>query len=69
MATREYIIQQIMLNQVICFRKAAIDQFLDGLCSLRFNELIINFPKEMEPLFLAALDTTPTNEELIAMYV
>ena len=64
MATREYI---ILLNQVICFRKAAIDQFLDGLCSIRFSEVIIKFAKEMEPLFLAALNSTPTNEELIAM--
>lgn len=67
MTTRDYIMQQIMLNQVIYFWKAAIDQFLDGLCFIRFSELIMNFPKEMEPLFLAAVNSTPTIDELIAM--
>lgn len=69
MSTREYTVQQIMLNQVICFRKAAIDQFLDGLCVLRFIELIVNFPGEFEPLFLAAeaKNSTPSTSQLITM--
>ena len=28
---------------------------------------MFNFPKEMEPLFLAVINSTPTNEELIAI--
>ena len=69
MSTREYTVQQIMLNQVICFRKAAIDQFLDGLCVLRFIELIVNFPEELEPLFLAAkaIHSTPSTSQLVTM--
>ena len=69
MSSKDYIVQQIMLNQVICLRKAAIDQFLDGLCSLRFVELIVNFPKEFEPLFLAemASSTTPSNANIADM--
>ena len=46
-----------MLNEVICVRKAALDDLLDGLCVLRFNELFQNFPDVFEPLFIASVAT------------
>ena len=63
MSTREHIVQQIMLNEVICMRKAALDQLFDGLCALRFNELFQAFPKDFECLLCASsaqrLEVTP----------
>ena len=56
-----------MVNQVIYCRKAAIDQFIDGLCSLRFFELVTNFPEAFEPLFLAERAPIPDAEDLIKM--
>ena len=55
MSTKDYniiIIQQVMVNEVIYTRKAAIDQFIDGLCALSFFELLVTFPLAFEPLFL-----------------
>ena len=49
-----------MVNEVIYTRKASIDQFVDGLCALRFLELLINFPLAFEPLFLASKANTST---------
>ena len=66
-STKEYILQQIMVNQVIYCRKAAIDQFIDRLCSLRFFELVTNFPEAFEPLFLAERAPIPDAEDLIKM--
>ena len=56
MSTREYTVQQIMLNQVICFRKSAIDQFLDG-------------QRNLSHCFLAAkaINSTPSTSQLITM--
>lgn len=52
-----------MLNEVICIRKAALDQLLDGLCALRFHELFQAFPEEFECLLCASsaqrLEVTP----------
>ena len=56
-----------MVNQVIYCRKAAIDQFIDRLCTLRFFELVTNFPEAFEPLFLAEKAPIPEAEELINM--
>ena len=48
-----------MVNQEIYTRKAAIDQFVDGLGAVRFLELLENFPFLFEPLFLASKANTP----------
>ena len=54
-----------MVNQVIYTRKAAIDQFVDGLCALRFLELLENFPLLFEPLFLASKANTPGVDDIL----
>jgi hypothetical protein len=65
MSTKDYIVQQIMVNAVIYARKAAIDQFVDGLCALRFLELLVNFPLTFEPLFLASKANTPGVDDIL----
>ena len=67
--TKQLTLQQIMINQVIYTRKAAINQLYEGLCSLRFNELCQNFAVEFEPLFVASSATTtqPTSALLRSM--
>ena len=67
MSTKDYIIQQIMVNEVIYTRKAAIDQFIDGLCALRFFELLVNFPLAFEPLFLASKANSPGVDDIIGL--
>ena len=56
-----------MVNQVIYTRKAAIDQFVDGLCALRFLELLENFPLPFEPLFLASKANTPGVDDILGL--
>ena len=53
MSTRDHIVQEIMLSEVIYSRKAALDDILDGLCVLRFHELFQNFTEEFGPVFAA----------------
>ncbi len=67
MATKDLIIQQIMLNQVIYSRKAAIDQFMDGLSNLLFQELFQQFPALCEPLFVSSSCSQPTPLKLLDM--
>ena len=67
MSTRDYIAQQIMVNEVIYTRKASIDQFIDGLCALRFFELLVNFSLAFEPLFLASKANTPGIEDVLSL--
>ena len=66
MSTR-HIAQQIMVNEVIYTRKASIDQFVDGLCALRFFELLVNFPLAFEPLFLTSKANTPGIEDVLSL--
>ena len=66
MSTRDYLVQQIMVNEVIYTRKASIDQFIDDLCVLRFFELV-NFPLVFEPLFLASKANTPGIEDVLSL--
>ena len=56
-----------MVNHVIYSRKAAIDQFVEGLCALRFFELITTFPDALEPLFVSAVATIPRTDDLLGM--
>ena len=66
LSTRHQIVQQIMLDQVICIRKAAIDQLLDGLHSLGFMELIKRLPKIFEVLFIGrSTNSSETTPELL----
>ena len=67
MSMRDYIVQQIMVNEVIYTRKASVDQFIDGLCALRFLELLINFPLAFEPLFLASKANTPGVDDVLSL--
>ena len=69
MTTKEITIQQIMLHEVIFSRKAAIDQFQEGLGVLNFYELLFNFPQMCEPLFVcsSACHSNPTPDRLCAM--
>ncbi len=69
MSTKDLTIQQLMLNQVIYSKKAAIDQLMDGLCSLKFNELFQCFPLKFEPLLVSssAHHNHPTPHKLIEM--
>ena len=63
LSTRHQIVQQIMLDQVICIRKAEIDQLLDGLHSLGFMERL---PKIFEELFIArSTNSSETTPELL----
>ena len=54
MSTREGIIQEIMINVVLCSKKAALDQLLDGLSALRFHELLVAFPESFERVLCAS---------------
>ena len=62
-----YYIQQLMLKELIYSRKAAIDQSMDGLCVLNFNELIQQFPVQFEPLLVSCAGGSPTPDSLIEM--
>ena len=48
-------VQQIMLKAVICTRKAALDDLLEGLSILRFSETFLSFTEEFESLFVSAV--------------
>ena len=65
MSTRDITIQQMLLNQVIYSRKASIDQFYEGLCVLRFNELLVNFPQAFELLFISQEESLLTPSSLL----
>ena len=67
MSTKDYIVQQITVNEVIYAWKAAINQFVDGLCALRFLELLENFPLPIEPLFLASKANTPGVDDILGL--
>lgn len=59
--------QQIMVNEVICARKASLDQLFDGLCVLRFNELFQSFPEEFETLFVASENLEVSSNTLLEL--
>ena len=66
LSTRHQIVQQLMLDQVICIRKAAIDQLCDGLKSLGFIKLIRRLPNIFEELFIArSTNSSETTPELL----
>ena len=66
LSTRHQIVQQLMLDQVICIRKAAIDQLRDGIKSLGFIKLIRRLPKIFEELFIArSTNSSETTPELL----
>ena len=69
MSSKDITVQQLMLNQVIYSRKAAIDQLMDGLCSLRFNELMQCFPLQFETLLVSSSAhlNDPTPLKLVEM--
>ena len=71
MSTRDHIVQQIMLNEVLLKRKATLDQLLDGLCALRFNTLFQSYPENFLKLFCAscALELAPNPAILCKMVI
>lgn len=41
-----------MMNAVIFSRKAAIDQFTEGLCEMQFLQMLQQFPEMFKPIFV-----------------
>jgi len=70
MSTRERIVREVMINVVFCSKKAALDQLLDGLCSLRFHELMVAFLESFERVFCAsAAESLQVNSSLLLSMV
>lgn len=66
MNSRDVIVQQMMLHEVIFSRKAALDQFQEGLCVLNFIELLQQFPVLFEPLFVCASASSDPTPDMIS---
>ncbi len=64
MTTKDVIIQNIIIYEVLTRRKSILDQLIEG-----FQEagILTSFSEDMEDLFVLKSGTGPTSQEIVAM--
>lgn len=69
MNTRDVIVQNIIVHEVLTKRKSVLDQFREGFEALGFDVVLQSFPDEMEPLLVMQhkQNCLPTASKVIAL--